>query len=136
VLPITEEYIARAGMQGRILTQPGDLLTSEFGSGYDLVLLFSVTHLLGEQENRSLLARCCRALRPGGRVAIHDHILDEDKTKPRAGAIFALNMLVATRNGGTYSFTEYSLWLRDAGFSAVERRELEGAPTGIVIGVR
>lgn len=136
VLPITAEYIARAGMRDRIRTQPGDLLTSEFGSGFDLVLLFSVTHLLGEQENRSLLARCCSALNPGGRVAIHDHILDEDKTHPRTGAIFALNMLVATRNGGTYSFAEYSSWLRDAGFSAVERRKLEGAPTGIVIGVR
>jgi SAM-dependent methyltransferase len=135
VIPITERYIAAAGLTERVRARAGDLLEDEFGSGYDLILLFSVAHLLGESENRSLLERCHRALAPGGRVAIHDHILDSDKTGPRTGAIFALNMLLVTPRGGTYSYEEYDRWLRDAGFSAVERIEI-GEPTGIVIGSR
>ena len=36
-------------------------------------------------------------------------------TQPRAGAIFALYLLMATR-GRDYSFEEVSRWLGDAGF--------------------
>ncbi len=134
--PITKEYIARSGMQHRVRVRAGDFLCEDLGAGYDLILLFSITHLLGENENQDLLARCHQALAPGGRVAIHDHIMEASKTRPRAGAIFALNMLLATQGGGTYSGEEYREWLRAAGFSAVQRRDLPGEPTAVVIGVR
>lgn len=134
--PITQEYIGRAGLEQRVRVRAGDFLSDDLGSGYDLILLFSITHLLSENENQDLLARCHHALAPGGRVAIHDHIMDASKTRPRAGAIFALNMLLATPGGGTYSGDEYGEWLRAAGFGAVERRELPGEPTGVLIGVR
>ena len=135
VVAITKRYIVKSGLADRVRARAGDLLSDEFGSGYDLILMFSVAHLLGEQENRSVLERCRRALAPGGRVAIRDHILDASKTAPRAGAIFALNMLVATHNGGAYSYDEYASWLRDAGFGDVERREIKG-PTSVIIAMR
>ena len=125
VVPIADRYIAEAGFAGRVRARPGDLQTDEFGSGYDLALLFSVAHLLGEAENRDLFTRCHRALAPGGRLVIRDSILDSDKTSPRTGTITALHMLVATPHGGTYSYDEYSAWLRDAGFAKLELRELE-----------
>jgi SAM-dependent methyltransferase/DNA-binding CsgD family transcriptional regulator len=138
VLPITREYIDAAGESDRVHVRPGDLLTDELlpGGGrppYDLALLFSITHIISAGENQSLFARCHRALAPGGRLAIHDHVLNDDKTAPRAGAIFAINMLVATRSGGTYSMTEYDSWLRAAGFRSVERLPMPGAPTSLLI---
>ncbi len=135
VVPITNRYIAKSALTERVRARPGDFLKDEFGCDYDLILLFSVAHLLGDRDNRNLLQRCQRALAPGGRVAIHDHILDATKTAPQAGAVFALNMLLATHSGGTYSYDEYSSWLKDAGFAEVEHSDSEGA-TGIVIGWR
>lgn len=135
VVPITERYIERAGLSGRIHTKAGDMLADDFGEGYDLVLLFSVTHMLGVDQNRDLIRRCYKALAPGGRLAIHDFVLEADKTAPRGGALFAINMLVATRNGSSYSEEEYSSWLREAGFASVERKSIEG-PTSVVIGKR
>ncbi len=44
----------------------------------------------------------------------------DDKTSPRFGALFALNMLVNTRGGGTYSVKEYTGWLEGAGFEQVQ----------------
>ncbi|MBE0658500.1 MAG: methyltransferase domain-containing protein [Bryobacteraceae bacterium] len=134
--PITQEYIQRSGLQHRVKVRAGDFLSEDLGAGHDLILLFSITHLLGEKDNQDLLARCHRALAPAGRVAIHDHIMDADKTRPRAGAIFALNMLLATPGGGTYSDLEYGAWLGAAGFSAVERREVPGEPTALLIATR
>jgi len=64
-----------------------------------------------------------RALRPGGRLVIRDHIMEDDRTRPPAGALFAVNMLVGTEGGGTYTLEEIEHGLVEAGF--VEVRLLE-----------
>jgi (2Fe-2S) ferredoxin/ubiquinone/menaquinone biosynthesis C-methylase UbiE len=135
VLAIAERHIREAGLEARISTRVGDLRTDEFGGGYDLVLISAICHMLGEEENRALLARVYRALAPGGRVAIQDFLLRADKTGPRAGALFSLNMLVNTSGGASYSEEEYTAWLREAGFGEVRRVSLAG-PAGVLIATR
>jgi ubiquinone/menaquinone biosynthesis C-methylase UbiE len=132
VLAIAERHIRQAGLEERISTRVGDLRTDEFGGGYDLVLISAICHMLPEEENRDLLARSFRALAEGGRVVIQDFLLRPDKTGPRAGALFSLNMLVNTRGGASYSEDEYSVWLREAGFAEVRRVPLPG-PAGVLI---
>jgi SAM-dependent methyltransferase len=121
VVPIAQKHIAEAGLEGRVTARVGDLLKDDFGEGYDLILLSAICHMLGPEENQELLARCRRALAPGGRLVIRDFILDPDKTSPKAAALFALNMLVNTRAGATYSEAEYGAWLAGAGFASVTR---------------
>jgi (2Fe-2S) ferredoxin/ubiquinone/menaquinone biosynthesis C-methylase UbiE len=135
VLAIAERHIREAGLEARISTRVGDLRTDEFGGGYDLVLLSAICHMLGVEENRDLLARVYRALVKGGRVAIQDFLLRADKTGPRAGALFSLNMLVNTRGGASYSEEEYTAWLREAGFGEVRRVALAG-PAGVLMATR
>ncbi len=57
-----------------------------------------------------------QSLAPGGTIAIAEFLVDEDRTGPLNGLFFAVNMLVNTDNGNTYSFGEISAWLADAGF--------------------
>lgn len=54
---------------------------------------------------------------------------------PPHGTLFALNMLVATEAGDTYTASEVSTWMRDAGLAAVECRDTPFG-TGLVIGRR
>lgn len=129
VLPIARQHIDEAGLADRVTTRAGDLRADDFGQGYDLILLSSICHMLGPAENRDLLGRCHRALEPGGRLVIRDFILESDRTAPKQAALFALNMLVATRNGCSYSEDEYKTWLADTGFGAVVRPD----PAGDVI---
>lgn len=82
-----------------------------------------------------MLGKAFDALGPSGRLVIQDFILNTEKTGPRTGALFALNMLVGTRAGGSYSGEEYSEWLRKVGFEAVERIHLPG-PTDLVVARR
>jgi hypothetical protein len=82
-----------------------------------------------------LFRRCHAALAPQGRLVVQDFILDPDKTSPRFAAIFALNMLVGTPKGSTYSGIEYTEWMRAAGFGDVRHVRLR-APTGLIIGAR
>jgi SAM-dependent methyltransferase len=132
LLPITARYVAAANLGDRLRVIPGDIHTAEWGTGYDLVLLCSVAHLFGESENRALFQRCHRALRLGGRLAVHDHIMGTDKTAPRQGAVFAINMLVATPFGAAYSFEDYVEWLSAAGFRMIERPET-GTDIGLLL---
>lgn len=135
VLPIAEGHIAEAGLAGRVSTRVGDLRTDDLGSGYDLVLLSSICHMLGPEENRGLLTRAARALAPGGRVVVSDFVLDEDGTAPRQAVLFSLNMLVGTPSGRSYRESEYRAWLEEAGLVGIERVRLRG-PAHLVIGRR
>lgn len=135
VVPIAQTHIDEAGLSDRIATRVGDLRTDDFGNEYDLILLSSICHMLGAKANANLLERCFAALSPGGRVVIQDFILDSDRTSPRSAALFAINMLVGTQEGNTYTGDEYESWLRHAGFDDVRHVNLPG-PTGLVIGRR
>lgn len=133
VLAIADGHIAEAGLAGRVTTRASDLRTDDLGSGYDLVLLSSICHMLGPDENRDLLARAARALALGGRVVVSDFVLDEDGTAPRQAVLFSLNMLVGTSSGRSYRESEYRAWLEEAGLRDIERVRLPG-PAHLLVG--
>ena len=136
VLPITEEHVRKAGLADRISTRGGDMLTIPLESGrYDLVLLSAICHMYSPEENRQLFARAYAALAPEGRLIVSDFILEADKTAPRFGALFALNMLVGTRAGASYSEPEYEAWLKAAGFAESKRVRLPG-PANLMIATK
>ena len=62
---------------------------------------------------------CYQALVPGGRIAIRDILMQPSRTAPVAGALFAVNMLVGTDHGGTFTFEELREDLQTAGFADV-----------------
>ncbi len=72
--------------------------------------------MLGPDGNVALFRKVHDALVPGGRIVIRDHVMSPDRTAPRAGALFAVNMLVGTEEGGTFTLEEIASWLVEAGF--------------------
>jgi cyclopropane fatty-acyl-phospholipid synthase-like methyltransferase len=135
VVPIAQGHIEKARLAGRIRTRPGDLRADRLGEGYDLVFVSAICHMLGPDENQDLLMRCFGALAANGRVVIQDFILEPEKTAPKSTALFALNMLVGTQAGNTYTEAEYAAWLKAAGFQDVRHVRLPG-PSGLIVGTR
>ena len=135
VVPLTEKYIAASGLASRIRTRPGNLRTDMIGTDFDLVWVSAICHMLDVPENRDLFKRCHAALAPHGRLVVQDFILAPDKTTPRSAALFALNMLVGTKGGSSYSVDEYTAWMTEAGFQDVKQVKLPG-PTSLMIGCR
>jgi SAM-dependent methyltransferase len=133
VLPLTNEYIRKAGLEGQVITRSGDMRTDRFGQGYDLVLLSAIAHMFSPEQNRDLLQRAYQALVPKGKLVVQDFILEADKTAPKSAALFSLNMLVNTPSGASYSKPEYAAWLQEVGFTDVEHIRLPG-PSGLMIG--
>lgn len=135
VLPLTRGYIEKGGVASRVTTRPGDLRRDSFGNAYDLVLLSAICHMLSADENKDLIRRCFAAVKSGGRVVVQDFILNPEKTAPKAGALFSLNMLVGSQNGASYAEDEYVAWMKAAGFTDVKRVRLVG-PTNLMIATR
>jgi precorrin-6B methylase 2 len=135
VLPIAQGHINAAGLAGRVETRAGDLRRDPLGKGFTMVLVSAICHMLSPEENQDLFRRCFAALEPQGRLVMQDFILEPDKTAPKQAALFALNMLVGTPAGSTYSHEEYSAWLREAGFNDVRQIRLPG-PSSLMVGVR
>ena len=79
---------------------------------FDLIYLGNICHIYGEKENRKLFRDAAMELQKGGRLVVNDIIRG---TGPWA-ALFAVNMLVNTSSGGTWTYEQYRVWLQDAGF--------------------
>ena len=72
---------------------------------------------------------------PGGTIAIAEFLVDTDRRGPLNGLIFAVNMLVNTEHGNTYSFDEIAGWLTEAGFT--NPRQLPGpGPSPLILATR
>ena len=133
VVPLTTEYVNRAGVASQVSVRAGDMLQGEFGCGYDLILLNAICHMFSGDQNRDIFRRARQALAPSGRLVVQDFILNPDKTGPQHAALFSLNMLVGTESGAAYSEMEYTQWMKAAGFAEVCRINLPG-PSSLIVG--
>ncbi|MGO8757376.1 MAG: methyltransferase [Terracidiphilus sp.] len=133
VVPLTTDYVRRAGVESQVSIRAGDMLHDDLGRGFDIVLLNAICHMFSEEQNRQLFRRARAALAPNGRLVVQDFILDPDRTGPLHAVLFSINMLVGTGSGASYREKEYFEWMRDAGFADVRRIELPG-PSDLIVG--
>ncbi|HKI37395.1 MAG TPA: methyltransferase [Gemmataceae bacterium] len=126
VIPVCRKVAARHGVGDRYRYLSGDLLAVDYGGGYDVATLGHILHSEGERRSRELLRKVFAALAPGGTVAIAEMVSNDERTGPAQALIFALNMLVHTDEGDTFTFAEMNAWLREAGFVNPRQLEVQG----------
>ena len=133
VVAIAREEIARAGLAARVGTVAGDYFTDELGEGYDCVYVANIIHSLGPDQIAALFAKARRALVSGGVLMVKDFYLDDSRTRPASAARFAVNMLVGTEAGRSYTWTETKRLLAAAGFGEIRAVEVATA-SGVLTG--
>jgi SAM-dependent methyltransferase len=104
-----------------------DYNRGELPGPVDAIFMSNIIHSEDEAANAALIGKCFRALNPGGRVIVKDHIMDDALVEPAAGAVFALYLLLTTR-GRDYSFGELAGWLNAAGFADIRLERLPSPP--------
>ncbi|WP_132056865.1 class I SAM-dependent methyltransferase [Halorussus amylolyticus] len=109
----------------------GDI-TDELPTGFDLVFCSRVAHALSPDENRRFLGHAYDALDPGGAVVLTDTV----RGRAEDAALFGAHMLAQTERGDTYTETQFTEWLRDAGFEDVEIRDVPGTDQQAIAGHR
>jgi len=136
VIPTTRKVTARLGVAARFQFVAGDLLEASFGSGHAIATAGHILHSEGEARSRLLLKKAFDALAPGGTIAIAEILVDANRTSPLPALIFALNMLVNSDQGDTFSLGEISAWLNDAGFADVRTVEAPGLAPLIILATK
>lgn len=119
VIAMARNRLEEQGLLNRVTLVAGDFYDDALPPGSDVALLSAIIHQNSKDQNAGLFRKIHRALLPGGVLLIRDYLMDEERTYPPPGALFALNMLVATEGGDTYTFPEVETLLIDAGFDDV-----------------
>jgi len=122
VIPLTKKYVESFSQKDKIVFVEGNYLTDDFRTGYDFILLSAIVHINSYQQNLELIKKCAAALNSGGQIVIKDWVMNETKTEPAEGALFALNMLVGTKCGNCYSEKEITEWFINCGINTIERK--------------
>lgn len=139
VVPIAQEEIRAAGLASRITTRAGDYLADPLKdadeSPFDALYLSNVIHSLDAVQVRALLAKATAALAPGGLLVVKDFFLNDARTAPAQAARFSVNMLVSTRGGKSYTWTEVAAMLAELGLAAPTRRPVAVA-SGLLVARR
>ena len=127
----TGPRIAAENLAERVALIPGNLLHEQWPREQDVVFYLSVAHNQTAADNAAVIKRIRQSLNPGGLLVIHEYLDDHSRSNPFHAA-FRLTLLLET---GTriYAFAEYEGWLRDAGFSAVTRIDLDPIEKGSLL---
>lgn len=125
---IGRQLVAREGLGDRIAFAEGDLETTDWGDGYDIVLLFNVVHIFSPEQCVELFSKARAALRPGGTFVVLD-----SAHRGGAGDIDAAggaNELLFWTINNTRAYPEHDIadWMHATGFSAVRVRHLLTVP--------
>ncbi|MBI2681844.1 MAG: class I SAM-dependent methyltransferase [Acidobacteriales bacterium] len=136
VLAVATENAQRFGVADRHHTRPGSAFETEFGTGYDAVLLTNFLHHFDEATNIRLLKRVRDALKPGGAAVILEFVPNDDRVTPPSAAWFPVIMLANTPHGDAYTYAELKRMCESAGLAKAELHPAGPSPESIVLAIR
>ena len=133
--PYAENIIAHHNMSDRIKFVAGDYIEDALPDNFDVVWLSHILHSVGPRHGQRLLAKAAGALLRDGLFIIHDFFLKESMDGPLFPALFALNMLLATESGQSYSELQVRGMMEHVGLERIERLPYQGpTESGIIWG--
>jgi hypothetical protein len=121
VIPLTEMFIAEAGLADRVKTQVADVVNERPAGEYDVAIMKAFIQVLGTEEARRALVHVGQAVQPGGALYISGQILDDSRLSPQTAVYMNLVFANVYDGGQAYTEGEYRAWLAEAGFENVER---------------
>ena len=142
-LPTTRKFaektVASFDLSEKIRFKDGSYLNDKTGleQEYDAAWLSHILHGESPEDAESIVARAVDVLKPGGRILIHEFILNNTMDGPLFPALFALNMLIGTEKGQAYSEVQLRAMLEKCGISNIQRLEIKSPnDAGILMGVK
>ena len=103
VVTVARRFVAEAGIDDRVDFVSGNALDVEWPKA-DVVLMSYLLSAVRESDIPVVLKRARDALIPGGRLLVHDFMLDDDRQGPALAALWFLQYLAVSTD--TVSFTD------------------------------
>jgi ubiquinone/menaquinone biosynthesis C-methylase UbiE len=133
VLGVAQENAKKFGVADRYKTRPGSAFETEYGEGYDYILLTNILHHFDVAGCEKLMRRVQAALKPGGKAITLEFVPNDDRISPQIPAAFSLVMLANTDRGDAYTFAELDNIFRNAGFAKTTQHAIPEMPQTVLV---
>lgn len=118
---VAKRLNSERGLQGKIRFIDGEHHTATIENDhYDLVLASNFCRFESPGGNQKLFAKAYSALKPGGMFVVNDFVPNEERTEPTFALRFSVYTLTHTPEGECWTLSQYSDWLKKAGFAVIE----------------
>lgn len=135
VCQVANEYIQQFNLQDKIQTSEFDIFNDQMPKDCDVAFLSHVIHIFDRETNIELLKKIHDSLPEKSMIIISEWLLNDEKTGPLPSALMGLTMIIENRGGRSYSYSEVTEMLTEAGFKNIEKRPLV-EPAEIIIGYK
>lgn len=137
VATVAEEILAETGAAERVSMIRGDYHGSDFGTGYDAVLMSGMFHRETPDNCRHLIDKAFACLDAGGVLIVNDIFADEGGMTPAFSALFGITMMLTAPDGTVHADADVAGWMAEAGFSNIDRKPFPPPmPHRVVTGVK
>lgn len=133
VLSLAQDTIERMNLAERTEFIAGDAFDVPLAGPYDVIIVSHLFHHFSEERTLDLLSRLATALKPDGRLVIHEFISGAEPTETPFPYLFSVIMLTSTAEGEAYSLDTYERLLRESGFMSPEVHPSRGLPSHFLI---
>ena len=116
-----QPYIDDGGCRDRVDTLAVDMFREAWPTGYDALFFSNIYHDWNDRVCAELSAKAFAALPSGGRIFLHEMLMNDNGDGPATTASFSMLMLLGTK-GRQYTLAELRGLLEGAGFQDVTAR--------------
>jgi precorrin-6B methylase 2 len=131
VEPVAKATVEKFKLNDRIRIQSGDFFKDALPKS-DVVVMGNILHDWNEEEKLKLFKQAYDALPPGGAFVCIEAVIDDERKQNSFGLLMSLNMLIETNGGSDYTFSQFTQWAKQSGFSNTKLIPLAG-PTSAAI---
>ncbi|MAM62803.1 methyltransferase [Maritimibacter sp. UBA3975] len=136
VAALGEGYVAEAGLSDRITYRHANALEGDWPDEQDAILMSYLFSGVPDHTHEGLIARAFDHLAPGGRLLIHDFVVDADLTGPKNTALWQLQHTAFTPEARSLDDGWLAEAMTKAGFADVTVGPLIPGMTKLATGHR
>ena len=101
---------------------------------YEIVLMSYISGSVPESIIGALYKNAYKALKPGGRLLVHDFMVNDSLDSPALGALWALQHVTVNADGLGLAPFEIIKRMETAGFADAESKEMIHGMTKLIVG--
>jgi hypothetical protein len=128
---VAKKWINNFDLEHRIRVQSGDFFKDAFPKA-DVITMGNILHDWGYDSKVKLAQAAYDALPEGGAFVVVESIIDDNRKENVFGLLMSLNMLIETRDGYDFTYSDFRDLCTAVGFSRFKLLPLAG-PTSAAI---
>ncbi|UVC11822.1 16S rRNA methyltransferase [Rhizobium sp. TH2] len=119
-IAIAKELLAGEPLADGMEFEIGDIVQAPSATTHDLAVLKAVIQVLSPGDAAAAIRNAHASLNSGGRLIISGvGILNDDRVSPLEAVFYNLTFMNLYADGASYTRSEYSRWLSEAGFGEI-----------------